>query len=242
MIHRTGLWTIRFLMLSLLVTPLIRSARYPKLIAVRRMVGVAAFAYAAAHLTPVRRRPALRPRPCGERDRAALLSDDRLRRVAGACFAGRDLDRRDDPPPRAEMADAAFAGLRDRGAGALAFHDPGEGRRDRTRHHDRPLPRPHAVPGRAEARRAGLGGGADRRGAFAAADRADRGGLVWARPSHPVLGGSQRQHRPRHGVPTLGLCAGGRRGALRRGAGSPGAGGGPRRPRPSPRRAEPVRT
>src|SRR5208282_2854425 len=51
MIHRTGLWTIRFLMLSLLVTPLIRSARYPKLIAVRRMVGVAAFAYAAAHLT-----------------------------------------------------------------------------------------------------------------------------------------------------------------------------------------------
>ncbi len=51
MIHRTGLWTIRFLMLSLFVTPLIRSARYPKLIAVRRMVGVAAFAYAAIHLT-----------------------------------------------------------------------------------------------------------------------------------------------------------------------------------------------
>ncbi len=51
MIHRTGLWTIRFLMLSLLVTPLIRSARYPKLIAVRRMVGVAAFAYATTHLT-----------------------------------------------------------------------------------------------------------------------------------------------------------------------------------------------
>jgi sulfoxide reductase heme-binding subunit YedZ len=51
MIHRTGLWAIRFLLLSLLVTPLIRSARYPKLIAIRRMVGVAAFAYAAAHLT-----------------------------------------------------------------------------------------------------------------------------------------------------------------------------------------------
>lgn len=50
MIHRTGLWTIRFLMLSLLVTPLIRSARYPKLVSVRRMVGVAAFAYATAHL------------------------------------------------------------------------------------------------------------------------------------------------------------------------------------------------
>ena len=50
LIHRTGLWAIRLLTLSLLVTPLIRSARYPKLVAVRRMVGVAAFAYASAHL------------------------------------------------------------------------------------------------------------------------------------------------------------------------------------------------
>lgn len=51
LIHRTGQWAIRFLLLSLLVTPLIRSARYPRLIAVRRMVGLAAFAYASAHLT-----------------------------------------------------------------------------------------------------------------------------------------------------------------------------------------------
>jgi len=51
MIHRTGQWAVRFLLLSLLVTPLIRSARYPKLVAIRRMVGVAAFAYASAHLT-----------------------------------------------------------------------------------------------------------------------------------------------------------------------------------------------
>ncbi len=51
MIHRTGLWTIRFLTLSLLVTPLMRGARYPKFVAIRRMVGVAAFAYACAHLT-----------------------------------------------------------------------------------------------------------------------------------------------------------------------------------------------
>ncbi len=49
MIHRVGLWAIRFLLLSLLVTPLIRSARYPKLVSIRRMVGVAAFAYAFAH-------------------------------------------------------------------------------------------------------------------------------------------------------------------------------------------------
>jgi methionine sulfoxide reductase heme-binding subunit len=50
MIHRTGLWAIRFLTLALLVTPLMRGARYPKLVAIRRMAGVAAFAYACAHL------------------------------------------------------------------------------------------------------------------------------------------------------------------------------------------------
>ena len=50
MIHRTGQWTIRFLTLALLVTPLMRAARYPKLVAIRRMVGVAAFAYVVAHL------------------------------------------------------------------------------------------------------------------------------------------------------------------------------------------------
>jgi methionine sulfoxide reductase heme-binding subunit len=51
MIHRTGQWAIRFLTLSLLVTPLMRSARYPKPVSIRRMVGVAAFFYAVAHLT-----------------------------------------------------------------------------------------------------------------------------------------------------------------------------------------------
>jgi sulfoxide reductase heme-binding subunit YedZ len=51
LIHGAGLWTVRLLLLSLLVTPLRRFARWPKLIAVRRMVGVAAFAYALAHLS-----------------------------------------------------------------------------------------------------------------------------------------------------------------------------------------------
>ena len=50
MIHRTGDWAVRFILLSLTVTPLRRFAQWPKLIAVRRMVGVAAFAYAFAHL------------------------------------------------------------------------------------------------------------------------------------------------------------------------------------------------
>ena len=51
LIHLTGKWGIRFLTLTLLVTPLMRGARYPKLVAVRRMLGVAAFAYLSAHLT-----------------------------------------------------------------------------------------------------------------------------------------------------------------------------------------------
>ena len=51
MIHRTGDWAARLILLSLLVTPLRKLGAWPKLIAVRRMVGVAAFAYAFAHLS-----------------------------------------------------------------------------------------------------------------------------------------------------------------------------------------------
>ncbi|MBV9555443.1 MAG: ferric reductase-like transmembrane domain-containing protein [Pseudolabrys sp.] len=50
LIHRAGFWTLIFLGLSLAVTPLRRVARYGALIDVRRMIGVGAFAYAAAHL------------------------------------------------------------------------------------------------------------------------------------------------------------------------------------------------
>ena len=50
MIHRTGEWAVRLVLISLAVTPLRRFAQWPKLIAVRRMIGVAAFAYALAHL------------------------------------------------------------------------------------------------------------------------------------------------------------------------------------------------
>ena len=49
MIHRTGDWAARLILISLLVTPLRKLAQWPKLIAVRRMLGVAAFAYAFAH-------------------------------------------------------------------------------------------------------------------------------------------------------------------------------------------------
>lgn len=46
-----GLWAIRLLFLTLLITPARLSFAWPRLIAVRRMVGVAAFAYALAHLS-----------------------------------------------------------------------------------------------------------------------------------------------------------------------------------------------
>lgn len=49
-IHRTGWWALVFLLASLAVTPLRRAGRFAKLIDVRRMIGVAAFAYAAIHL------------------------------------------------------------------------------------------------------------------------------------------------------------------------------------------------
>jgi len=50
-IHQIGLWMIRFLFLALAVTPLRRLLQWPRLLLVRRMVGVAAWAYGVTHLT-----------------------------------------------------------------------------------------------------------------------------------------------------------------------------------------------
>jgi sulfoxide reductase heme-binding subunit YedZ len=49
-IHRTGYWALIYLMVALAVTPLRRIARFNQLADVRRMIGVGAFAYIAAHL------------------------------------------------------------------------------------------------------------------------------------------------------------------------------------------------
>lgn len=51
MIHGTGLWAIRFLMISLAITPMARALDWPGLLLVRRNVGVAAACYAVAHLS-----------------------------------------------------------------------------------------------------------------------------------------------------------------------------------------------
>ena len=49
-LHQIGLWAVRFLLLSLAITPFRRIGQWPRMIQVRRMLGVAAFSYAAIHL------------------------------------------------------------------------------------------------------------------------------------------------------------------------------------------------
>lgn len=50
-IHRAGYWMLIFLLASLAVTPLRRITRFGGLLDVRRMIGVGAFVYGAAHIT-----------------------------------------------------------------------------------------------------------------------------------------------------------------------------------------------
>jgi sulfoxide reductase heme-binding subunit YedZ len=49
-IHRTGDWAIRFLILALAVTPARAVLNWPRVVLLRRMLGVAAAAYAGLHL------------------------------------------------------------------------------------------------------------------------------------------------------------------------------------------------
>jgi sulfoxide reductase heme-binding subunit YedZ len=48
--HFIGQWTVRFLIVVLMLTPLRRLARWPQLVDVRRMIGVGTFCYIAVHL------------------------------------------------------------------------------------------------------------------------------------------------------------------------------------------------
>ncbi len=50
-IHGTGNWAIRFLMISLAITPAARVLNWPRILLVRRMVGLTALAYAVAHFS-----------------------------------------------------------------------------------------------------------------------------------------------------------------------------------------------
>lgn len=51
LIHRAGWWTLVFLLASLAITPLRQAGRYARLVDVRRMIGVACFAYGFVHLS-----------------------------------------------------------------------------------------------------------------------------------------------------------------------------------------------
>ncbi|HEX3499538.1 MAG TPA: protein-methionine-sulfoxide reductase heme-binding subunit MsrQ [Stellaceae bacterium] len=50
-IHQFGLWGFRFLLISLTITPASQVLQFPRLILVRRMIGVAAAAYIAIHFS-----------------------------------------------------------------------------------------------------------------------------------------------------------------------------------------------
>ncbi len=49
-VHQIGNWALRLILLSLAVTPARSLLRWPRLVQLRRMIGIAAFAYVAAHL------------------------------------------------------------------------------------------------------------------------------------------------------------------------------------------------
>lgn len=49
-LHEAGLWAVRLLLVSLAITPLRRLLRWPKLILLRRQIGLAALFYALLHL------------------------------------------------------------------------------------------------------------------------------------------------------------------------------------------------
>jgi methionine sulfoxide reductase heme-binding subunit len=50
-IHRAGFWMLMFILATLAVTPLRRITRFGQLLDVRRMLGVGAFVYGAAHIS-----------------------------------------------------------------------------------------------------------------------------------------------------------------------------------------------
>jgi sulfoxide reductase heme-binding subunit YedZ len=50
-IHGMGSWTVRWLMVTLAITPFARLLEWPRLLTVRRMVGVTAAVYASVHLS-----------------------------------------------------------------------------------------------------------------------------------------------------------------------------------------------
>ena len=103
-IHSTGNYAVWLVVISLAVTPARRLFMAPKLINMRRTLGVAAFCYAVLHLTLYVVEQKYDLAKVVERDRVAHLSHHRLRRADRPDRARRDLDRRHDPAARRRSA------------------------------------------------------------------------------------------------------------------------------------------
>ena len=94
LIHRAGFWALVFLGVTLAVTPLRRIVRYGNLIDVRRMLGVGAFCYIAAHLALFFADQGYNLGKVAYEITPSLVSHHRRHRLARTGRAGRDLDRR----------------------------------------------------------------------------------------------------------------------------------------------------
>ena len=99
--HRTGDWTLRFLLLTLAVTPLRVLTGWNALVRFRRMLGLFAFFYALPPPADLRLvRQVLRVAEIVARHPQAAVHHDRIPGVRGAGAAGRHVDGRDDPAAR----------------------------------------------------------------------------------------------------------------------------------------------
>ena len=107
--HATGLWTLRFLIFTLTITPLRKTLRIPELIRFRRMLGLFAFFYVCLHfLTYIGPdqsfdlaamwKDVLRSRRHVERRRKAPLHYRRFFRICPTNPARHHVDGRLDPP------------------------------------------------------------------------------------------------------------------------------------------------
>ena len=146
-IHEVGLWAIRFLMLSLFVTPMRRIARYAPLVDIRRMLGVGCFAYIALHLLALHRRSDVRSWQSGVRNRAPLLPHHRFRGLARTRHACCNLEQLHGSSPWGHtVAATAPAGVSHRGAGKHSLFHAVEARGLRTDRDGRDFHLADAVP------------------------------------------------------------------------------------------------
>jgi hypothetical protein len=130
--HRLGLWALRFLMLTLAITPLRQLTGWNVLVRFRRMLGLYAFAYASLHFAAYL--------GLDLRGYWAQVFEDivkrpyitvGLHRLAAAGAAGGHVHHRLDQAPRPQLGAPAQAGLRDRRAGGAALLVAGEIRHPR---------------------------------------------------------------------------------------------------------------